>query len=82
MVEAQYFGKPVIAFRAGGALDIIKEGKTGEFFNKQTVSSLKAVLEKFENRRYNYKLCRKNALRFSFLHFKKGLLSQIKGYNT
>jgi glycosyltransferase involved in cell wall biosynthesis len=32
MVEAQAFGKPVICFRGGGAIDIIREGKTGEFF--------------------------------------------------
>lgn len=77
MVEAQSFGKPVIAFKGGGALDIIKEGVTGEFFETQTPESLIKVLEKFESRRYNSNLCRENALRFSFENFKSRLLEII-----
>lgn len=77
MVEAGYFGKPVIAFKGGGALDIIKDKKTGMFFNAQTKTSLKGVLEKFDNSLYNEKLCRENAQRFSFKHFKKEFLSFI-----
>jgi glycosyltransferase involved in cell wall biosynthesis len=73
MVEAGAFGRPVIAFRAGGALDIIKEGVTGEFFNEQTASSLKQVLKSFSHTRYNTKLCRENAERFSVAGFEKGL---------
>jgi glycosyltransferase involved in cell wall biosynthesis len=72
MVEAGAFGRPVIAFRGGGALDIIKEGVTGEFFNEQTVSSLKQVLKSFDHTRYNTKLCRENSERFSFAGFEKG----------
>jgi len=71
MVEAQAFGKPVIAFRGGGAMDIIKEGVTGEFFDKQTPNSLKETLAKFEDNSYNGKLCRENAQRFSFQMFEK-----------
>ncbi len=81
MTEAQYFGKPVIAFKGGGALDIVIPGKTGEFFTRQKVSSLKKLLENFDARRYNYKLCRQNALRFSFTNFKKLFLREIKEYN-
>ena len=81
MVEAQSFGKPVLAFRGGGALDIVIEGKTGDFFNEQTVESLEKVMEKFNNNRYNTKLCRENALRFSFENFKKTLLLQIQKTN-
>jgi len=71
MVEAQAFGKPVICFRGGGALDIIKEGITGEFFDKQTADSLKDTLAKFKDSSYNSKLCRENAKRFSFEIFEK-----------
>ena len=73
MVEAQGFGKPVIAFRGGGALDIIKEGVTGEFFNEQTSKSLEEVLVKFNANSYNSKLCRENARRFSFERFENEL---------
>jgi glycosyltransferase involved in cell wall biosynthesis len=72
MVEAGAYGRPVIAFRGGGALDIVKEGVTGEFFNEPTVSSLKQVLKSFDHTRYNTKLCRENSERFSFAGFEKG----------
>lgn len=78
MVEAQYFGKPVIAYRGGGALDIIKEGETGEFFDEQ--KTLTSVLEKFESKRYNESVCRENALRFSFANFKNNLLEFIQDF--
>jgi len=78
MVEAQAFGKPVIAFKGGGALDIIKEGTTGEFFSKQSVDSLKNVLKKFDSRRYNSLLCKGNVKRFAFPVFEKQIKSFIK----
>ncbi len=36
-VQAQSVGVPVIAYKAGGAKDIVVEGKTGIFFDKQEV---------------------------------------------
>lgn len=78
MVEAQASGKPVIAFRAGGALEIVREGKTGEFFNKQTPASLINVLKTFNERQYNTKTCRENAKRFSFFAFENALKSFIE----
>lgn len=40
MVESMMCGKPVLAFRKGGALEIIEEGKTGEFFDSQNPAVL------------------------------------------
>ncbi|MCL4354478.1 glycosyltransferase [Patescibacteria group bacterium] len=77
MVEAQAFGKPVIAFKGGGALDIVKNGETGVFFNEQSVASLKKVLKNFDSSRYNSLSCKKNADRFSFDNFKKNLMEII-----
>lgn len=71
MAEAQVFGKPVIAFKGGGALDIVIDKKTGELFKEQSVEGLKRVLEKFISSRYNSKLCRENAKKFSFEIFQK-----------
>ncbi|PIR79685.1 MAG: glycosyltransferase family 4 protein [Candidatus Levybacteria bacterium CG10_big_fil_rev_8_21_14_0_10_35_13] len=82
MVEAQYFGKPVVAFRGGGALDIVKEGVTGEFFNEQSVKSLKNVLEKFDHKLYNEKSCSENSQNFSFEHFRQELLRFIEKQKT
>lgn len=52
-LEAQYHGCPVIAYRAGGALETVQEGKTGLFFEEQSVPSLTAVLERFKQISYN-----------------------------
>lgn len=43
-VEALAAGIPVVAYRAGGALDYIKDGENGWFFAKQSVASLVSVL--------------------------------------
>src|ERR1700721_3086766 len=45
-VEALASGTPVIAYKKGGALDYIKEGKNGLFFDKQTVDVLAKAIEK------------------------------------
>lgn len=47
-VEAMAAGVPVIAFKAGGALDYVKEGETGLFFEEQTASSIVNCLHTFE----------------------------------
>lgn len=39
-VEAIAAGVPVIAYKKGGALDIVQDGETGVFFEDQTVESL------------------------------------------
>ncbi len=52
-LEAQYHGCPVIAYRAGGAVETIKEEETGLFFNEQTVPSLVSQLERCEQISYN-----------------------------
>ena len=77
MVEAQKYGKPVLAFRDGGATEIVIEGKTGEFFDRPTVSSLVNALKKFNNKRYNTDTCIKNASRFSKKEFIKGVNKHI-----
>jgi len=77
MVEAQSFGKPVIAFKGGGALDIIEEGTTGEFFSEQTPESIIKSMEIFNSKGYNSKLCRKNALRFSFEAFRNQIQETV-----
>lgn len=78
MVEAQSFGKSVIAYRAGGALEIVREGKTGEFFNSQTADSLANILEKWDDKRYNSESCIRNSERFSFKNFKKEFIGFLE----
>ena len=49
-LEAMISGKPVIAYRAGGALETVKENITGVFFNRQNVESLMAAVRDFEKK--------------------------------
>jgi glycosyltransferase involved in cell wall biosynthesis len=47
-VEAMAAGRPVIAFRRGGALDSIVDGETGLFFDEQTPEALAQAVSRFE----------------------------------
>ena len=47
-VEVQAAGRPVIAFRAGGVLETVKENVSGLLFTEQTVESLIDALDRFE----------------------------------
>lgn len=47
-VEALAAGTPVIAYKKGGALDIVQDGETGIFFEEQTIDSLVAAMQQFE----------------------------------
>jgi len=70
-LEAQSYGVPVIAYGKGGALDTVISGKTGLFFNRQTVESLEAAITEFENTKFKADNLKTNAKRFSKEIFKK-----------
>lgn len=48
-LEAMASGRPVIAYRKGGALETVVEHQTGLFFNEQTVESLNDAVARFES---------------------------------
>jgi len=77
IIEAQSFGKPVIAFRNGGALETIIEGKTGEFFYPQNEEALIKKIKGFKSSKYDPLECIKNAERFSYERFKKEFMDVI-----
>lgn len=68
MVEAISCGTPVLALKKGGALEIIKEGKTGEFFDG-TVQDFIKKLEKINNTIYNYETMINEVKKFSKENF-------------
>lgn len=74
-LEAQGMGKPVIAFREGGALETVIEGKTGLFFEKSTVSSLISAINKLNH--IKPEDCRENAARFSKENFKENFKQTV-----
>lgn len=63
-VEAQACGKPVIAYKAGGATETIIDGKTGCFFFSQTKEAIIEVIRMFESKTWNKEQIRENALLF------------------
>lgn len=77
-VEAQAAGTPVIAVRAGGYLESVVEGKTGEFFERAEVEELIKVLKEFDPKKYNDEDLRKNAQRFSKERFKQEILELVE----
>ncbi len=76
-LESMACGTPVIAYRSGGALETIVEGKTGEFFGDPTVEALQEVLVKFDSTKYSRDACREQARKFSQEKFKQELSQKI-----
>ena len=72
-VEAQAAGRPVIAFRGGGALDTVIPGETGEFFGEPTIESLRTALAAFDPASYDPVVCRTNAEWFGAERFEREL---------
>lgn len=64
-VEALAAGTPVIAYKAGGALDYVVPGETGAFFEEQTVESLKQALNSFDPEKYSPSDIKKFSRKFS-----------------
>ncbi len=64
-VEAMACGVPVIAYKKGGALDTIKEGFSGVFFEEQNAESLKKVLKETNFDKFDSQKIRKVAEVFS-----------------
>lgn len=77
-LEAAACGKPTIAYRAGGALETIKELRTGLFFNEQTADSLLAAIQQFETAYWDPALIRRHAERFDERLFARRILSVIE----
>jgi len=63
-VEALAAGTPVIAYKKGGALDIVQDGETGVFFEHQTVESLVGAMERFETMTFLPATLHRKAKRF------------------
>jgi len=88
-VEAMAYGKPVLAYKKGGATETIIEGQTGEFFKSRlplSMGSSSAVLADGIRRlranlqNYDPKFIRSHAKNFSRKRFEKELLRFLKSY--
>ncbi|TYO89112.1 glycosyltransferase [Oceanicella actignis] len=79
-LEAMACGRPVIAYRGGGALDTVVEGRTGLFFDEQTPESLAEAVLRFERdhgARMDPDPIRAHAMGFGPERFKSELAAMI-----
>jgi glycosyltransferase involved in cell wall biosynthesis len=68
-VESMACGRPVIAFAAGGALETVKAGETGEFFDRVTSETIRAAVEGFDPDAYDPDAIRAHAENWSLPRF-------------
>lgn len=75
-LEAQSAGRPVIAYRAGGACETVVEGETGVFFDEQTPEAIIEIVKTFDHTKFNPSKIREHAMKFDTRVFKE----KIKNY--
>ena len=63
-LEVNAAGRPVIAYRGGGALETVVENVTGVFFDQQNGHSLAEAIEKFESLSWRQETLRHHAEKF------------------
>ncbi len=81
-LEALTSGTPVIAYKSGGVLDVLKKNINGIFFEKQSVNSLITCIEKFEkiSSQFDSKKIRETAEAFSTENFQKNYLEILNEF--
>ena len=77
-LESMASGRPVIAYRGGGALETVAEGKTGIFFDEPSPESLIAAVQKFQSMNFSAVECRQQAEKFSTDIFKATIIKTLK----
>jgi len=63
-LEANAAGRPVIAYRAGGAEETVVDGMTGVFFDQPNAHALSEAIEQFESMHWSQILLRRHAEKF------------------
>ena len=77
-LEAMAVGTPVVAFRAGGALDTVVDGRTGVFFDEPVVHSIRDALERAGAQKWNREQIRGHAASFSRARFEQQLMNVLQ----
>lgn len=70
-LECQSYGRPVIAYAGGGALETVIPHVTGLHFNEQTAGSLVKAITLFESEKYDPIQIQANARMFDTQEFKR-----------
>lgn len=78
-LEAMASGRPVIAYRKGGALETVQEGVSGSFFDEQTWESLAHCILRFDQTKFSPEKIRQHVAQFDksiFINKIKKLVAQ------
>lgn len=75
-IEAMASGRPVIAYRRGGAVETVVEGVTGKFIDEQNWEALADAVIRFDHSDYHPETIREHARHFDGESFK----SRIRRY--
>ncbi len=78
VVESMASGRPVIAYKKGGAKETVIPGETGIFFDEQTPDSLILAIKSFKSEDFSSSFIRQYAEKFSVSRFKDQLSTFIK----
>lgn len=77
-LEAMASGRPVIAYRSGGAMETVVSNVTGIFFNHQSAPSLIEAIKAFKDVKWKPKLIREHALKFDKRVFQKAIKNFVQ----
>ncbi len=77
-IQAMAAGRPVIAYAAGGALDIVVSGQTGAFFGEQSAAAIIEAVESFDPDRVDVSRIREHAEQFDTAVFQQKLTAFIE----
>lgn len=72
-IEAMAAGRPVIAYRRGGATETVIENRTGEFFDEQIWEELADRILRFEPAKYNPEIIKQHAENFCERKFQENI---------
>ena len=78
-LEAMASGRPVLAYRRGGALEVIQENLTGGFFDAQDPASLVEALRHFNPDAYDPAVIRAHAERYDRPRFRAAIADVVTG---
>lgn len=81
-LEANASGRPVVAFRRGGALDTVVAGATGVFFDEQTPESLARAVINAERTPWSSLALRRHAESFREAVFRDRMLEAVRAVQT
>ncbi|MHB8780102.1 MAG: glycosyltransferase [Candidatus Geothermincolia bacterium] len=77
-LEAMAAGRPVVAYRGGGAVETVVEDATGVFFEEQSVDSLIDALLRFDADKFEPARLRAHAERFAKERFQREVAALVE----